>query len=86
MSSEGPVFGTLSLYQAMADALNSDPAWVEKGANITASMVYNYLPPIGRLFYLNFDHGKITGVRDYYNALTLMAQLGLMPEPAESTA
>ena len=38
------------------------------------------------VWFAEFDHGKITGVRDYYNALTLMAQLGLMPEPVESTA
>jgi hypothetical protein len=64
MSGDRPVFGTLSLFEAMADALNSDPVWTEKGANITASMVYSYLPPIGRLFFLNFDHGKITEVAE----------------------
>jgi hypothetical protein len=64
MSTERPVFGTLSLYQAMADALNDDPLWAEKGANITASMVYSFLPPIGKLFYLNYDHGKITEVAE----------------------
>ena len=64
MTSERPVFGTVSLYQAMADALNSDPVWAEKGANIEASMVYNFLPPIGKLFYLDFDHGKITEVAE----------------------
>jgi putative sterol carrier protein len=64
MTTERPVFGTLSLFEAMADALNSDPVWAEKGANITASMVYSYLPPIGKLFYLNFDHGKITEVAE----------------------
>jgi hypothetical protein len=64
MSTERPVFGTLSLYEAMAEALNRDPVWVEKGANITASMVYSFLPPIGRLFFLNYDHGKITEVAE----------------------
>jgi putative sterol carrier protein len=64
MSTQRPVFGTFSLYQAMADALNNDATWVDKGANITASMIYNYLPPIGKLFYLNFDHGKITEVAE----------------------
>jgi steroid delta-isomerase-like uncharacterized protein len=28
--------------------------------------------------------GKLTRVGDYYNAMTIMAQLGLMPEPAEA--
>jgi hypothetical protein len=64
MENARPVFGTLSLYQAMAEALNDDPAWVDKGANITASMIYSFLPPIGRLFFLNFDHGKITEVAE----------------------
>lgn len=64
MERERPVFGTLSLYEAMADALNRDPAWVDKGANITASMVYSFLLPIGRLFFLNFDHGKVTDVAE----------------------
>ena len=64
MNDERPVFGTFSLFQAMADALNNDPTWVEKGANITASMIYSYLPPIGKLFYLNYDHGKITEVAE----------------------
>lgn len=64
MTADRPVFGTLSLFEAMAAALNSDPAWVEKGANITASMVYSYLAPIGKLFYLNFDGGKITEVAE----------------------
>ena len=64
MENERPVFGTLSLYEAMAEALNDNPAWVDKGANITASMIYSFLPPIGRLFFLNFDHGKITEVAE----------------------
>ena len=64
MGTERPLFGTLSLYEAMADALNNDPVWVDKGANITASMVYSFLPPIGRLFFLNYDHGKITEVAE----------------------
>jgi len=64
MGTDRPVFGTLSLYEAMGEALNNDPVWVEKGANITASMVYSFLPPIGRLFFLNYDHGKITEVAE----------------------
>ena len=62
MGNERPVFGTLSLYEAMAEALNDDPAWVDKGANITASMTYSFLTPIDRLFFLNFDHGKIKSI------------------------
>lgn len=64
MPDERPRFGTLSFYQAMADALMADSEWLKKGANITASMVYNYLPPIGKLFFMNYDHGKVTEVAE----------------------
>jgi steroid delta-isomerase-like uncharacterized protein len=37
-------------------------------------------------FFCEVEGGKLTGVRDYYNAMSLMAQLGLMPEPAESAS
>ncbi len=31
------------------------------------------------------ENGKITGFREYYDAMTMMAQLGLVPEPAQAT-
>jgi predicted ester cyclase len=37
-------------------------------------------------FFADVAGGKITGVRDYYNAMSLMVQLGLMPEPAGTTS
>ena len=64
MTTERPVFGTLGFFQTMADALMADPTWAEKGANITASMVYEYLPPVGKLFFMNYDGGKITDVAE----------------------
>jgi steroid delta-isomerase-like uncharacterized protein len=32
------------------------------------------------------DGGKLAGVRDYYNAMSMMTQLGLMPEAAAETS
>lgn len=64
MGTERPIFGTLSLYEAMTEALNNDPVWAEKGADISASMTYSFLPPIGKLFFLNYEHGKITEVAE----------------------
>jgi len=46
------------------------------------------VPPTGRFFRDQFtwfvDHadGRVTGWRDYYNALSMLTQLGLMPESA----
>ena len=49
------------------------------------------LPPTGKRLEERFSvvidvsDGKITGVREYYDVMTLMAQLGLLPEPAQAT-
>jgi steroid delta-isomerase-like uncharacterized protein len=38
------------------------------------------------VWFADIADGKITGVRDYYNAMAVMMQLGLMPEPAAATS
>jgi steroid delta-isomerase-like uncharacterized protein len=49
------------------------------------------IPPTGRTLDERFTwfgevaDGKVTGVRDYYNAMSVMMQLGLMPEAAEAS-
>lgn len=58
-------FGTVEFYQAMADALNEDPEWLEKGGGkITYDMVYNYEAPVEGSFFCRFVEGKVTDVRD----------------------
>jgi steroid delta-isomerase-like uncharacterized protein len=48
------------------------------------------IPPTGRrfeerfVFFCDAADGKLTAIRDYYNAMSMMTQLGLMPEPAAS--
>ena len=56
--------GSLDFYQAMADQLNNDPEWAEKGKNLTYDMVYNYEAPIEGSFFCRFESGKVTEVRD----------------------
>ncbi|MCW2800808.1 MAG: hypothetical protein JWQ70_2280 [Aeromicrobium sp.] len=56
--------GTVGFYQAMGEALNSDPAWVDKGKNISFNMAYKYEAPIEGQFYVEFDHGKVLEVRE----------------------
>ncbi|WP_226360334.1 SCP2 sterol-binding domain-containing protein [Pseudonocardia sp. ICBG1142] len=56
--------GTVDFYQAMADELNNDPVWHQKGAGISMTMVYKYEAPIEGQFYCVFDDGKVTEVRD----------------------
>src|SRR3990170_1961174 len=58
-------FGSLEFYEAMADALNDDPIWLQKGGEkITFDMVYNYEAPIEGSFFCRFESGKVTEVRD----------------------
>jgi putative sterol carrier protein len=56
--------GTVEFYQAMADKLNSDPDWADKGKNINFKMGYKYEAPIEGQFYVSFDQGRVTEVRD----------------------
>jgi len=57
-------FGTLDFYKAMADELNNDPEWAEKGKNLSYTMVYNYEAPIEGSFFVEFQSGKVVEVRD----------------------
>ena len=49
------------------------------------------IPPTGRKIEVKFclvvrvRDGEIVDSREYYDAMTLMTQLGLMPEPAQAT-
>ncbi len=56
--------GSLDFYQAMADQLNNDPEWAEKGKNLTYDMVYNYEAPIEGSFFCHFESGKVTECRN----------------------
>ncbi|KAA1394233.1 SCP2 sterol-binding domain-containing protein [Aeromicrobium ginsengisoli] len=56
--------GSVEFYQAMADELNSDPVWAEKGKNIDFDMAYKYEAPIEGQFFVSFEQGKVTAVRD----------------------
>lgn len=64
METESVKFGTVAVYQAMADRLNEDSEWSELGRNITYSMSYVYGPPIDKTFFVRFDSGKVTDVRE----------------------
>lgn len=56
-------FATVPFYEAMADALNSDPVWAEKSADLSMSMVYSYGPPEPGDFWMVFEGGKVNDVR-----------------------
>jgi putative sterol carrier protein len=64
MDEERPVFGTVGFYQAMAEALNADPQWVEMATAITYTMIYRYDEPIDKTFFVRFDQGKVSEVEE----------------------
>lgn len=57
-------FGTIEVYEEMAKLLNSDPEWTEKGKAISYSMIYAYGPPVDKYFFVLFDEGRVTDVRE----------------------
>lgn len=58
------VFGTVEVYEQMAELLNADPVWVDKGKKMDYSMIYEYGPPVDRCFFIRFDKGRVTDVRE----------------------
>lgn len=61
-------FGTVEVYEEMARLLNTDPEWAEKGKAISYSMVYDYREPVSKAFYVKFDEGRVTEVRELASA------------------
>lgn len=57
-------FGTVQVYEEMANLLNNDPEWLEKGKQISYSMVYDYREPVGKTFFVQFDAGKVVEVKE----------------------
>lgn len=64
MSAVPVKFGTVEFYEAMGDMLNNDPEWAEVGKKLSYSMVYVYGAPLQREFYVTFDEGRVTEVRE----------------------
>lgn len=64
MQGETVEFGSIDVYQAMAERLNNDPEWLELGQKITYSMIYVYGPPMDKTFFVRFESGKVTDVRE----------------------
>jgi hypothetical protein len=56
-------FGSLAFYEAMAAMLNADPVWLDKGKNLSSSMVYRYEAPLEGDFFLRFDKGTVAEVK-----------------------
>jgi putative sterol carrier protein len=61
-------FGTVKVYEEMANLLNNDPEWAEKGKAITYTMIYDYGAPVSKAFFVKFEEGKITEVRELPSA------------------
>jgi putative sterol carrier protein len=74
-------FGTVAVYEAMADLLNHDPAWAEKGKSIDYSMIFDYGPPVGKTFFLRFADGKVFDVRELESADAEKADFTLSAAP-----
>lgn len=54
----------MAVYEAMAELLNNDPAWAEKGKSIDYSMIFDYGPPVAKTFFLRFADGKVFDVKE----------------------
>lgn len=46
----------------MADQLNADPVWAEKGANLEYDLIFRYGAPLDRDFWMSLKDGKVFNV------------------------
>jgi hypothetical protein len=74
-------FGTVAVYEAMADLLNNDPAWAEKGKSIDYSMLFDYGPPVEKTFFVRFADGKVFDVKELGSADAAKADFVLSAAP-----
>jgi hypothetical protein len=61
-------FGTVKVYEEMANLLNDDAEWAEKGKAITYTMIYDYGPPVSKAFFARFEAGRVTEVKELSSA------------------
>lgn len=58
-------FGSVALYEEMGKLLNTDEEWLNQiGSKITYSMAYEYGDPVNRVFFVNFDKGRVDTVKE----------------------
>lgn len=74
-------FGTVAVYEAMADLLNNDPAWADKGRPINYSMVFDYGAPVGKAFFVRFADARVTDVKELPDADSEPADFVLSAAP-----
>ena len=61
-------FGTREVYDEMARVLNADEKWAEIGKELNYTMVFDYFEPVSKAFFLKFEQGRITDVRELPSA------------------
>jgi ketosteroid isomerase-like protein len=83
----------LELLSCVGDDVRAAGEFVGRGTHDgTLHAPTGAIPATGRelsapfVWYAEVADGKITRLGDYYNAATLMSQLGLMPDPGWSSA
>jgi putative sterol carrier protein len=76
-----PVFGEVSLYEAMADRLNADPSWAGIGSAITYSMTYHFEEPVDRAFHVVFDAGRVTEITEVESSSARPADFVISGKP-----
>lgn len=58
------LIGSTGFYRALAEQLNTDPVWAEKGKALTYAMVFVHQPPDGEAIWCRFEAGRLAEVRD----------------------
>jgi alkyl sulfatase BDS1-like metallo-beta-lactamase superfamily hydrolase len=74
-------FGTVEVYEEMARLLNEDQAWLESGKALSANLVFHYRAPLDVTFFVRFEEGRVTDVKEIESPEAVNADYVLTADP-----
>jgi putative sterol carrier protein len=64
MNSTRPLFGTRQMYEALAQRINDDPAWLRRAGHMSFSMAHVYTGAVNHAYSFRFDGGRLLEITE----------------------
>jgi alkyl sulfatase BDS1-like metallo-beta-lactamase superfamily hydrolase len=74
-------FGTVEVYEELAKLLNEDETWLATGKDLSTSLVFYYRAPLDVTFFVKFEEGRVTDVKDVAAPDAVTADYVLSADP-----
>lgn len=74
-------FGTIEVYEGLAELLNNDADWAELGKDVTCTFLFGYTEPVNADFFVRFEQGRVTDIKQVDPDAGPEADYGLSASP-----